>query len=98
MRNVLHFFVVAVLVALVTVGVYVGLTSLGLMPVEASAQSVTIDGLFDLEIKLIAFFFALITVPLAYSLIVFRRRKGETGDGQHIEGNTGSKLPGRSFR
>ena len=35
-----------------------------------------------------SFFFALIVVPIAYSLIVFRRKKGETGDGEHIEGNT----------
>jgi len=92
MRNVLHFIVVTILVALVTVGVYVGLTSLGLMPPEASAQSIPIDGLFDLEVKLIAFFFALIMVPMVYSLVVFRRKKGETGDGQHIEGHTGLEI------
>jgi len=45
MRNVLHFIIVTILIGLVTVGVYVGLTSMGLMPVEASAQSVPIDGL-----------------------------------------------------
>ena len=88
MRNTFHFIVMGVLVAVVAVLVYVGLSSLGLMPVEASAQAVPIDWLFDLEIKLIAFFFALIMVPMAYSLIVFRRKKGETGDGEHIEGNT----------
>ena len=37
---------------------------------------------------MISFLFALIVVPLFYSLIVFRRRKGETGDGEHMEGNT----------
>jgi cytochrome c oxidase subunit 2 len=36
----------------------------------------------------ISFLFSLIVVPMAYSLVVFRRRKGETGDGEHIEGNT----------
>jgi len=92
MRNVLHFVVVTILIGLVTVGVYLGLTSLGLMPVQASTQSLTIDALFDLEIKLISFFFALITVPLVYSLIVFRRRKGDTGDGQHFEGHTGLEI------
>lgn len=88
MRNALHYVIVAVLVGLVSVGVYVGLTSIGLMPVEASAQAVPIDWLFDLEMKLIAFFFALIMVPMLYSLFVFHRRKGETGDGVHMEGNT----------
>jgi cytochrome c oxidase subunit 2 len=37
---------------------------------------------------LISFLFALIVVILVYSLVVFRRKKGETGDGAHIEGNT----------
>ena len=88
MRNALHLIVMIVLVAIVAVLVYIGLNSLGLMPAEASSQAVSIDWLFDLEIKLIAFFFALIIVPMAYSLVVFRRRKGDTSDGEHIEGNT----------
>jgi cytochrome c oxidase subunit II len=92
MRNVFHYVVMMVLIAVVAVLVYMGLNSLGLMPVEASAQSVSIDWLFDLEIKLIAFFFALIMVPMVYSLIVFRRKKGETGDGEHIEENAGLEI------
>lgn len=88
MQNARHFAIIAVLVALVTVLTYIGLNALGLMPVEASAQSIPIDWLFDLEVKLISFFFALIIVPLTYSLIVFRRKDGDDGDGQHFEGNT----------
>lgn len=88
MRNVLHFIAMAILTILVTLGVYHGLTNLGLMPIQASAQSKEIDWLFDIEVWLTAFFFALIMVPMIYSLVVFRRRKGETGDGAHIEGNT----------
>jgi cytochrome c oxidase subunit 2 len=48
---------------------------------------VSIDWLWNLEVIAISFLFALIVVPMCYSLIVFRRRKGETGDGEHIEGN-----------
>jgi cytochrome c oxidase subunit II len=88
MRNVRHFLIIAVLVVVVAYLVYAGLTAIGLMPVEASAQSKPIDWLFDIDIKLISFFFALIVVPFTYSLIVFRRRDGDDGDGQHIEGNT----------
>jgi cytochrome c oxidase subunit 2 len=62
------------------------------MPVEASAQSIPIDWLFNLEVKMISFFFALIIVPLAYSLIVFRSKAGDDGDGQHFEGNTGLEI------
>jgi cytochrome c oxidase subunit II len=35
-----------------------------------------------------SFLFALIVVPLVYSLVVFRRRKGDTTDAEHMEGNT----------
>jgi len=83
-----HFVVVGILVIVVAVLTYVGLNAVGLMPVEASAQSVSIDWLWNWEIVAISFLFSLIVVPMAYSLIVFRRRKGETGDGEHIEGNS----------
>jgi cytochrome c oxidase subunit 2 len=82
-----HFLIVGILVIVMAVLTYVGLNAVGLMPVEASAQSVSIDWLWNWEIVAISFLFALIVVPMAYSLIVFRRRKGETGDGEHIEGN-----------
>jgi cytochrome c oxidase subunit 2 len=92
MRNVRHFLIIAALVLVVAVLVYVGLDALGLMPVEASAQAGPIDWLFDLEVKLVSFFFALIMVPLVYSLVVFRRKEGDDSDGEHIEGNTGLEI------
>ncbi len=83
-----HFVVVGILVVIGSIIVYLALAAIGLMPVEASAQAVPIDRLWNLELIVIAFLFALIVVPLGYSLIVFRRRKGDTTDGQHIEGNS----------
>ncbi len=83
-----HFLVVGILVIVVAVLTYFGLDAVGLMPVQASAQSVSIDWLWNWEIIAISFLFSLIVVPMIYSLIVFRRKKGETGDGEHIEGNT----------
>jgi len=83
-----HIVIVAILILVMTVLTYIGLDAAGLMPVQASAQAVSIDWLWNLEIMMISFLFALIIVPLFYSLVVFRRRKGETGDGEHIEGNT----------
>jgi cytochrome c oxidase subunit 2 len=35
----------------------------------------------------ISFLFSLIVVPMAYSLVVFRRRKGDMTDAEHMEGN-----------
>lgn len=87
-----HVAIIVVLVVASTLLVYAGLNSIGLFPSQASAQAVTIDELFDLHIWLISFLFSLIMVILFYSLIVFRRKKGESGDGAHIVGNTGLEV------
>jgi cytochrome c oxidase subunit II len=83
-----HFVIVGILVIIMAVLTYVGLDSAGLMPVQASAQATDIDWMWNLEVIAISFLFALITVPLVYSLIVFRRKKGDTTDAEHMEGNT----------
>lgn len=82
-----HYAIVGVLVLIVFGLFYFGLSALGLMPIEASAQSLVVDWMWNLDFIAMSFLFALIIVPLVYSLIVFRRRKGETGDGEHIEDN-----------
>lgn len=87
-----HVLAVAVLVVVSTFLVHTGLTSVGLLPVQASEQAVAVDELLDIHLWLISFLFSLIVVILLYSLVVFRRRQGETGDGAHFEGNTGLEL------
>ena len=87
-----HFVIVGILVIVMAVLTYVGLDAVGLMPVGASAQAVPIDWLWDIEMMTISFLFALIVVPMAYSLAVFRRKKGDTTDAQHIEGNTNLEI------
>jgi cytochrome c oxidase subunit II len=87
-----HFVVVGILVIVVAILAYVGMMAAGLMPVEASAQAVPIDRLWDVELATISFLAALILVPLAYSLVIFRRRKGDTTDATHIEGNTNLEI------
>lgn len=83
-----HFFIVAVLVAIVTVLVTIGLGSIQLLPPIASEEGLQIDRLFGLHIQVIAFLFALIVVFIIYSVVVFRRKPGETGDGAYFHGNT----------
>lgn len=83
-----HFIIVGILVLIVAIATYIGLNAVGLMPTAASAQAVPIDWLWNYQVMAISFLFALIVVPLVYSLIVFRRRKGDTADAEHIEGNT----------
>ncbi len=87
-----HFVVVGILVIVLAVLGYVGLEAAHLMPVQASAQSVPIDWLWNLELMTISFLFALIVVPMGYSLVVFRRKKGDVTDAQHIEGNTNLEI------
>jgi cytochrome c oxidase subunit 2 len=87
-NNLKHFFFVGILVILLSIVVYVGLAEAKLLPVAAAVQAGPIDRLFRLELVAISFLFSLIVVPLVYSLVVFRRKAGDTGDGQHFEGNT----------
>ena len=91
-KNARHYIIMSVLVIVVAVLTYWGLNAIGLMPAQASSQAVQIDWLFDIEVKLIAFFFALIMVPLCYSLVVFRQKEGDDTDAEHIEGNTPLEL------
>jgi cytochrome c oxidase subunit II len=83
-----HYVIVGILVIVTSVLIYIGLDSAGLMPIQASAQAIDIDWMWNLEVIAMAFLFALIVVPMAYSLVVFRRRKGDTTDAEHMEGNT----------
>ncbi len=83
-----HFVIVGVLVIATTYLLHAGMVAANLMPVEASAQAASIDWMWGLMESAMAFFFALIVVPLVYSLVVFRRKKGDTSDAQHIEGNS----------
>lgn len=83
-----HFVIVGILVIVLSVLIYIGLDTAGLMPAVASAQAVDVDWMWNLELVAMAFLFSLIVVPMVYSLIIFRRRPGDTTDAIHMEGNT----------
>jgi cytochrome c oxidase subunit 2 len=83
-----HFVIVGILVVATTILVYLGLNSANLMPLAASAQATPIDWMWNLELIFMSFFFAIIVVPMGYSLIIFRRKKGDISDAEHMEGNT----------
>ncbi|HTP00038.1 MAG TPA: cytochrome c oxidase subunit II [Anaerolineales bacterium] len=82
-----HIVIVGILVIPTTLLTYLGLSASSLMPLEGSAQALIVDQMWNWDMIAIAFLFSVIVVPLAYSLIVFRRRKGDTSDGVHDEGN-----------
>jgi len=84
----MHFIIVGVLIAIVTPLIYLAISASSVMPVQASVQALPVDWTWNMDAAAMAFLFALIMVPLLYSLLVFRRRKGEVGDADHTEGNT----------
>jgi cytochrome c oxidase subunit 2 len=83
-----HFVIVGILIIAVTILMSLGLEAAHLMPVAASVQAGEIDWMWRLQEMAMSFLFALIVVPMSYSLVVFRRRKGDTSDAEHVEGNT----------
>lgn len=83
----IHFVIIGILVIISTRAIFLGLTSLELLPTQASEQAKVIDNLFDIHWFFISFFFSLIVVFMLYSFVIFRRKAGEKGDGDHFEGN-----------
>lgn len=59
-----------------------------LLPLRASEESYFVDRLLGMHFYVIAFLFALIMGFMLYSVIVFRRKSGDTGDGDYFHGNT----------
>lgn len=58
------------------------------LPIQASAEGVPIDNLFNGHFWMISFLFALIMVLMLYAVVVFRRRPDDDTDGPHVHGNT----------
>jgi cytochrome c oxidase subunit II len=83
-----HLVIVGSLVVIVTVLVNLLLESVLQWPVQGSAEAVITDNLFSLHILLISFLFALIMVFMLYSMVVFRRKRGDDSDGEYTHGNT----------
>jgi cytochrome c oxidase subunit 2 len=76
-----------------TIGVAVTLVSLwvgfnhGLLPEQASAQSVLVDNFFDVMVVIGTALFLVVEGAIVYCTIAFRRREGDDTDGLPIEGN-----------
>jgi cytochrome c oxidase subunit 2 len=84
-----HFIAVAVLVAVVTAVIWFLFGGVGvLLPDQASEEAQFVDNLFSIHFALIIFLFSLIVVIMLYSVVVFRRKPGDEGDGAYLRGNT----------
>jgi cytochrome c oxidase subunit 2 len=55
---------------------------------QASAQADDIDRLLDVAIVLSSFVFSIVMVMLGYSIMKWRAKPGDEGDGEPIHGNT----------
>ena len=82
-----HFLIAGLIIAGLIVLGLLGLQRVHLLPPEGSVQAVFVDWLFNIHFTAIIVLFSLIVGLMVYSIIVFRRRKGDLTDGPHIEGN-----------
>ncbi|NLF13452.1 MAG: cytochrome c oxidase subunit II [Anaerolineaceae bacterium] len=87
-----HLAVASVLVVIVTLLVILLLTSTNLLPGLASEEGAFVDQMFRAQIYVIAFIFSLIVVLVLYSVVVFRQKPGDEGEGQYITGNTALEI------
>jgi cytochrome c oxidase subunit 2 len=87
-----HFILAGALVAISTVIMDILLKNVLPLPVQASIEALTIDALIGWHFTIIAFLFSLVVVFMLYSLVVFRKREGDTEDGMHFEGNTALEI------
>jgi cytochrome c oxidase subunit 2 len=83
-----HILIASVLVIIVAALVMLGLSALDLVPELASEEGLSVDQMFTVQIYIIAFVFSLIVVFMLYSIVVFRRKPGDTNDGAFVKGNT----------
>ncbi len=83
-----HPIIVAILVALSTLGLRFLFEYILALPRASSAEAIPIDRLFNGHYWMIAFLFSLIMVMMLYAVFVFRRGDDDETDGPHIHGNT----------
>jgi cytochrome c oxidase subunit 2 len=76
-----------VLVIVVTAVLILGLNAAQLTPQLASEEGQYVDQMFTAQIYVIAFFFSLVVVLMLYSVVVFRRKPGDTSEGPNVRGN-----------
>ncbi len=79
--------VVVIGILLLAVGTYVGLSAQWL-PVQASAEAVSVDSLFNFMLAIATIVFLIVEGGIIYSIIRFRRRAGDESDGPPDHGNT----------
>jgi cytochrome c oxidase subunit II len=83
-----HLVIAGLLVVVFTFLIDRLLSSIGLLPVEASLQATVVDRLFGAHFFMISLLFSLITVFIVYSIVVFRAKPGDKSAGVYFKGNS----------
>lgn len=83
----IHFIRAGILVAISTVLVYLAIDAALPMPDQASVEAGIIDRLISQHMMLLSFLFSLVVVFMLYAIVVFRRKEGDDGEGEHFHGN-----------
>jgi cytochrome c oxidase subunit 2 len=86
---------IAQVVVLTIIGTIIGsaiVLSVPWLPEQASAEAGPTDTLYDVLAVMSAFIFALVMAILIVSVVHFRRRHGDEGDGDPIHGHTGIEM------
>lgn len=83
------FVIIVLSIILIGIGLFVATQAdlSFLLPEQASAESVLIDGLFRMLMGIATVIFLLVEGVLLYTVIRFRRKPGEEGDGKPVHGN-----------
>lgn len=90
--NVKHYIIVIVAIAIITAIAAYGLEHAPLFPAQASQEAVTGHNLFQLELLIMAFLFALIVAFTGYSVLIFRRKPGDPTEGVYRRGHSKLEL------
>jgi cytochrome c oxidase subunit 2 len=77
--------------ALLAAGVFVGATNT-FMPLEASVEAQATDSLFRIMVGIGTIIFLIVEGGLVYSIVRFRKKKGDETDGPPIHGNTALEI------
>lgn len=75
----------------VAIGIVVGSTA-NVFPVQASAEAASVDALFNFLLVIAVVVFLIVEGGIVYSVIRFRKRKGDESDGAPIHGNTALEI------
>lgn len=86
-----HFVVVGILTVILTLLTGFGLLAVGLMPVQAADEALTVDNMINLQLWMIAFLFSLIVSFIVYSIYLSRKRS-RAEYGAYFKGSTGLEV------